>query len=101
MHWNRIPVIMVMRSKRRPSSYKGIPIYSPLGLHTRVLEILSEHVPVGSRVVEFGCGPGALTKRMQDHGYEVTPSDLNPKKQSSDSFAKQIDLNTSFSSEFN
>ncbi|MHC4946202.1 MAG: class I SAM-dependent methyltransferase [Planctomycetota bacterium] len=91
---------MVMKSKHRESFYKGIPIFSAYGLHEKAFEVFSQHVPTGSRVLELGCGPGAFTKRLLDHGYEVMPSDLDPKI-SFDRIARRIDLNIPFRRKFN
>ena len=41
----------------------------------RFLELIGEHVPVGSRLLEVGCGDGELARALTEAGYEVTAID--------------------------
>jgi ubiquinone/menaquinone biosynthesis C-methylase UbiE len=41
-------------------------------------EALVQAVPHGSRVLEIGCGTGAVTRRLIDRGARVTALDQNP-----------------------
>ena len=49
-----------------------------LGRVDRLHEALVAAVPEGSRVLEVGCGTGAVTRRMVDRGAQVTALDQSP-----------------------
>lgn len=57
-------------------TYRGIPMLCAEGLHEAVLARLERLVPRGARVLDAGCGQGALSQRLADHGYAVEACDL-------------------------
>lgn len=59
--------------------YKSIPIHTAVGVHEFVANMLAEFLSAGSTVLELGAGSGALTSRLLDMGYNVTPVDLDNK----------------------
>ena len=46
--------------------------------YAAVLDLLKASQPKGAKVLDAPAGHGALTKRMQDLGYEVAASDIFP-----------------------
>ncbi len=57
--------------------YNGIPIHAAEGVHESVAEELRSRFPKGVTVLELGAGSGALTERLIDLGFTVTPLDLD------------------------
>lgn len=57
--------------------YKSIPIHTAPGVHEFVAGMLAEFLSKDSMVLELGAGSGALTSRLLDAGYNVTPVDLD------------------------
>jgi len=54
---------------------------------------LASIIPVGSKILDLGCGPGLYTKRMSDAGYDVTGIDYSRR---SIAYAKEIDSKTKY-----
>ncbi len=48
------------------------------GMRSRVLAAVGRHVPVGSRILDLGCGPGGDDEQLARHGYLVTAIDWSP-----------------------
>lgn len=64
-------------SKNTAENYKGIPIHAAQGVHQKVAEIVEAHVGKGGSVADVGAGDGALSLRLHDRGYRVTPFDFD------------------------
>ena len=77
-------------------TYKGIPIHAAPGLHETVQEKIRDAGSTGKRVLELGCGSGALTRRLLDDGFEITSVDLSLETFQGDVEALAMDLNTDF-----
>lgn len=56
--------------------YKGIRALSERGVHAEVVETTRQFVKPGARVLDVGCGRGALALRLHDAGYEVEGCDI-------------------------
>lgn len=56
--------------------YKGIPALCEPGLHAEVADLVCDLVPPGARVLDVGCGRGALALRLHDRGLVVDGCDL-------------------------
>ncbi len=56
--------------------YKGIPALCEPGLHAEVASLVCDLVPKGARVLDVGCGRGALSLRLHDAGLTVDGCDL-------------------------
>lgn len=61
--------------KKKPQYYKGILIKADTGLHDQLAKVVDQYLPKRSRVLDAGCGEGALSARLFDMGYDVTPVD--------------------------
>lgn len=59
--------------------YKGIQIKADLGLHDQIAELVQKYLPIDSKILDFGCGEGALSQRLADLGYHITSVDINEK----------------------
>lgn len=47
------------------------------GLHEQIALKILTSVPKGSRILDFGCGEGALSQRLNDLGYQMVAVDIN------------------------
>jgi SAM-dependent methyltransferase len=56
--------------------YKGIKALSERGVHAEVVETTKDYLQTGARVLDVGCGRGALALRLHDAGYEVEGCDI-------------------------
>ena len=65
----------------------------PHSLIDRSVEWLSTVIPVGSKILDIGCGPGLYTKRLSDSGYDVTGMDYSRR---SIAYAKSQDAKTEY-----
>ncbi|MFA5455715.1 MAG: class I SAM-dependent methyltransferase [Sulfurimonas sp.] len=63
--------------KKTVEYYKGLLVKADLGLHGQIADKLIQHLPLGSRILDFGCGEGALSQRLSDLGYSVIAADMN------------------------
>jgi len=78
-------------------TYKGIFVHAAPGLHEAVLEHIQAAPTVpGHRVLELGCGSGALAQRLSDNGFEVRAVDLELDGYKAGADAQAIDLNEDF-----
>jgi cyclopropane fatty-acyl-phospholipid synthase-like methyltransferase len=59
-------------------SYKGHSMHAAPGVHEYAVELARATLPDGGRILEIGAGCGALAVRMQDAGFQVVPTDLDP-----------------------
>lgn len=73
--------------------YKGIRIKADLGLHEQLEKIILETLRRGSRILDFGCGEGALSERLKDDGYDVYSVDIDAKSFKAGTEFEQLDFN--------
>lgn len=57
-------------------TYEGIVALCEPGLHADVQSEVQTYVEPGSKVLDVGCGRGALSLRLHDAGYQVDGCDL-------------------------
>jgi 2-polyprenyl-3-methyl-5-hydroxy-6-metoxy-1,4-benzoquinol methylase len=43
-----------------------------------ILDIVSRFVSKGSRIIDYGCGNGAIAVRLREAGYDVVAADIDP-----------------------
>jgi len=66
-----------------PQYYQGLRMKTDTNLHTQLEAMIMRWVPAGGpsgrcpRVLDLGCGQGALAQRLFELGYEVIGVDLN------------------------
>jgi SAM-dependent methyltransferase len=59
-------------------SYKGLHAGLAPGTHAALTQMITQHVPLGSGIADFGAHSGALLTRLQDVGYtDLTGFDLD------------------------
>jgi 2-polyprenyl-3-methyl-5-hydroxy-6-metoxy-1,4-benzoquinol methylase len=58
--------------------YDGILMRANPTLHEEAFDLLRRVAPAGSRVIDVGCGQGAFSARMRDHGFAVLAVDKDP-----------------------
>ena len=63
------------------------------GLHEAVLGEIQAAPGLGKRVLELGCGSGALTRRLADDGFEIRAVDLTLDGYQAEADALAMDLN--------
>lgn len=63
--------------RKKPEYYNGLLMKADLGLHEQIAQKLQETLPKGSKILDFGCGEGALSQRLSDLGYIVVAVDMN------------------------
>lgn len=77
--------------------YKGLLEHAAAGLHGAVMErILADGAKPGCRILELGCGSGALTRRLVEHGFNVTAVDISLDTYGAPAEALEMDLNREF-----
>ena len=59
-------------------SYRTLDIHAAPGVHEHALDMCRAVLSHGARILEVGAGSGALTLRLQDAGFEVVATDLEP-----------------------
>jgi 2-polyprenyl-3-methyl-5-hydroxy-6-metoxy-1,4-benzoquinol methylase len=88
---------------RKPlEKYKGLQIGCAPGTHQRLVDLITQHVPHRSKVLDLGAHSGALLTRLRDAGFsglEATDLDLTL-FQLDGVPIQRIDLNTDFSEAF-
>ena len=63
--------------KKKLAYYDGLLIRADRGLHEQIAKEIEMLVPKGARVLDMGCGQGALSARLADLGYNVVAIDNN------------------------
>lgn len=58
------------------NTYKGIPMLCAAGLHENIVDTTGPLLKPGQKVLDLGCGRGALSLRLSDLGVQVTAVDM-------------------------
>jgi cyclopropane fatty-acyl-phospholipid synthase-like methyltransferase len=69
---------MIHIGKKIPQFYKGILMMVDLNMHEHIFLQIKKRIPIGSKILDMGCGEGALSQRLVDAGYVVTSVDKDP-----------------------
>ncbi len=87
---------MTQRSKKHRAhtgrAYGGASIHAGPGVHEAALDFVKRNLPAGVRIADVGAGSGALSARLQDHGYRVTALDTDISEITAGIHAIEIDV---------
>jgi 2-polyprenyl-3-methyl-5-hydroxy-6-metoxy-1,4-benzoquinol methylase len=72
--------------------YQGLHTGAAPGLHEAAFALLQRHVEP-CRVLDLGCGAGAFTQRLIDHGYDAVGIDVDTRAYDAGGKVWQADLN--------
>lgn len=61
--------------KKSLQYYKNLMVKADWGLHEQISESIIQKIPLGSQILDFGAGEGALSERLFDMGYSITAAD--------------------------
>ena len=85
----------VYLGEKSDQHYKNIRIYADLGLHQDIADRVVKVARPGAKILDFGCGEGALSERLKDLGFDLVSVDMEEEKfQASTSFF-QLNFNDS------
>lgn len=79
--------------------YKGMRMKADLGEHEQIAEIIEVYFPKDARILDFGCGEGALSQRLKDKGYDVYSVDADKESFKADTPFECLDFNDKFAVE--
>ena len=69
---------MIYTGKKRPEYYKDILMKADKDLHLHIFEAFEAlGLPKDAKILDFGCGEGALSQRLSDAGYQVDSVDID------------------------
>jgi len=63
--------------KKEVQYYKGIRIKTDTYLHEQLSSYILENFSKDSKILDWGCGEGALSQKLSDMGYDVFSVDMN------------------------
>lgn len=69
---------MIYFGKKKHEHYNGILMMVDLGMHEHIFREITKRLAPGAKILDLGCGEGALSQRLVDAGYGVTSVDKNP-----------------------
>lgn len=64
--------------EKKIEHYNGLIIRADTHSHEQIAAKVKSIMPTGGKILDLGCGQGALSARLKDMGYEVTAVDTNP-----------------------
>lgn len=80
-------------NSKESAFYSGIAIKADPLVHADVVEALRRKIPLGSKILDWGCGEGALSQRLSDLGYDVVSVDVDHESFKAKSKFEPIDFN--------
>jgi len=85
---------MIYIGKKKPDYYNGILIKADKSLHNNIIEeIKNLNLHPEAKILDMGCGEGALSQRLLDMGYDVLSVDMTEKDFKSDANFFKLDFN--------
>lgn len=64
-------------SKGWKDHLKNRAIFKSCIAHRKLIDLIIATTPLGSKIIEIGCGTGILSFLLQDYGYNVLPTDID------------------------
>jgi 2-polyprenyl-6-hydroxyphenyl methylase/3-demethylubiquinone-9 3-methyltransferase len=81
------------KDKKKANYYKNIKMKTDTGLHEQLTEYIFNNFKRGTKILDWGCGEGALSQRLKDMGFEVLSVDMNKKDFKANTTFLQLDFN--------
>lgn len=73
----RNPSPFIGFDKKEPQYYKSIRIKTDTYLHEQLSEYIYANFDINTKILDWGCGEGALSQKLHDMGFSVVSVDMN------------------------
>ena len=85
---------MIFIGRKKPEYYKNLLIKADKNLHTHIFQEIDKLTKTKElKILDFGCGEGALSQRLADAGYIVYSTDINKDSFKAKTNFIQLDFN--------
>ena len=74
----RVETFLAPPKEHEGESFEGLPVFAMPGLHAHVQFLATAHFRPSARLLDLGCGAGALASRLSSAGFQVTGCDAHP-----------------------
>lgn len=74
----RVETFLAPPKEHEGESFEGLPVFAMPGLHAHVQALATTHFRPSARLLDLGCGAGALASRLSSAGFQVTGCDAHP-----------------------
>jgi len=87
------PSPLIGFDKKEVQYYKGIRMKTDTYLHEQLSSYILENFSKDSKILDWGCGEGALSQKLNDMGYDVLSVDMNKEDFKADTKFLQLNFN--------